>query len=45
MVDFNLIPNIQKIELFKAVAEPAKEFYRNPLNVEKFNAWLNEQKN
>ena len=45
MVDFDLIPNIQRIELFKAVAEPVKEFYRNPINVEKFNAWVNEKKN
>ena len=39
MINLDNIPNIQRIELFKAIAEPVREYFHNPINVEKFEEW------
>lgn len=39
MIDFNLIPNLEKIQLAKSLIGPVQEYYRDPINVEKFQVW------
>ena len=43
MVDLNSIPQIERAELMKAIAEPVREYYRDPVNAEKFQAWLDKK--
>ena len=43
MIDFNLIPHIERAELMKAIANPVREYFHDPVNAEKFQAWLDEK--
>lgn len=44
MVDFELIPHLQRAELLKAIAAPVREYFHEPVNAEKFQAWLKKEK-
>ena len=44
MIDLNQIPNIERIELFRAITEPVREYFHDPINVEKLNDWLKNNK-
>ena len=43
MIDFELIPQIEKVELMKAIAEPVREYFHDPVNAEKFQVWLDKK--
>lgn len=44
MINLDEIPNIERIELFRTIAEPIREYFHDPINVEKFNDWLKDNK-
>ena len=44
MVDLNSIPHVERAELMRAIAEPVREYFHDPVNAEKFQVWL-EKKN
>ena len=39
MINLDEIPNIQRIELYKTIAEPVREYFHNPINIKKFEEW------
>lgn len=43
MIDLDLIPEVDKIKLLKSIAEPVREYFHNPVNLEKFQVWLDNQ--
>ena len=36
MVDFETIPNIERVDFIKAIAEQVQEYFSDPANAEKY---------
>ena len=43
MVDFETIPNIERVDFIKAIADQVREYFHNPANAEKYETLIKKK--